>query len=368
MQETRQLKMVSNNSEPEIIPKSGLNPGQIAFVNQCTPREMIRVRRGRGGKQLAYVPHNFVTELLNQAFNHAWSFECDIIPQFCNDNEMTVKGRLIVHGADGRQIVKEQFGNQDILKSRSGKADMPFGDALKGAGSNALRKCASLLGIGLDLYGVPRPPRQPCPPEPKPAPGSGPGFPGAGLQISESQVAFIRKLMKSHVFSDEERQKAESFIRSSPSSQQASKFINSLQKHIADRRAVEKSEQEENPASTPADTAQNGDASADSTPDPLELRQRAAQIKAVAQRSDDQKAFDREMAQASALRQQADLIEAETAQHELNDMILLCQDWEKTGSAMFMLALQETQQAFQIEKPTTAEHFKLMLTYYKKEE
>lgn len=31
---------------------------------------------------------------------------------------------------------------------------MPIGDCLKGAASDALTKCASLLGVGLDLYGI----------------------------------------------------------------------------------------------------------------------------------------------------------------------------------------------------------------------
>ena len=124
-----------------------LNGAQITMINQRTPQELVKYRKGRGGKMFSYVPHNYVTRLLNDAFCHAWSFEASPLLEFCNSTEVTVRGRLTIHTPQGA-IVKEQFGNQEILPG-----GMTRGDALKGAGSDALRKCASLLGIALDLYG-----------------------------------------------------------------------------------------------------------------------------------------------------------------------------------------------------------------------
>lgn len=123
---------------------TGLNGAQIAMLTQKSPKELIRTRIGSNGKTLSYLPHNFVTEILNQAFNFAWDFQTDVVK--IDEKECIVKGRLVIHSQP--HITKEQYGCQLILKG------MATGDALKGAGSDALRKCASLLGIGLDLYGA----------------------------------------------------------------------------------------------------------------------------------------------------------------------------------------------------------------------
>lgn len=129
-----------------------LNSAQITIITQRTPQELIKMRKGKSGKLFSYVPHNYVTRLLNDAFCHAWSFEAFPILEFCTAEEVTVRGRLTVHTPQGA-IVKEQFGAQEIPFDKQGKPGMTRGDALKGAGSDALRKCASLLGIALDLYG-----------------------------------------------------------------------------------------------------------------------------------------------------------------------------------------------------------------------
>ncbi len=133
-----------------------LNSSQVAILTQISPPDMIQSIPGRGGKQFDYLAHNYVTKILNDAFGHKWDFEVSVV-QIIQDVESIVKGRLTVYGNNGSQIVKEQFGQQDVLKNRDGQVVMSLGDCLKGAGSDALRKCASLLGIGLDLYGKQKP-------------------------------------------------------------------------------------------------------------------------------------------------------------------------------------------------------------------
>lgn len=129
-----------------------LNSAQITMVTQKTPQELIKLRKGKSGKFFSYVPHAWVTRILNDAFCHAWSFETMPILEMCNNKELVVKGRLTIH-TPGGHLVKEQFGSCEIPYDKEGKPGMTPGDALKGAGSDALRKCASLLGIALDLYG-----------------------------------------------------------------------------------------------------------------------------------------------------------------------------------------------------------------------
>ena len=60
----------------------------------------------------------------------------------------------------GQTIVKTQFGGADIKRHASGASSgrpLSIADDYKAAASDALKKCASLLGIGLDLYGRDRP-------------------------------------------------------------------------------------------------------------------------------------------------------------------------------------------------------------------
>ncbi|OGG46683.1 MAG: hypothetical protein A3F84_25110 [Candidatus Handelsmanbacteria bacterium RIFCSPLOWO2_12_FULL_64_10] len=115
--------------------------------------EQIRQREGRGGKLLDYLETHAVITRLNEAFNGAWSFE---VLDF-----KTMEGEIVVHGkltAGGQ--VKAQFGSADIHrhKGQDGEKGAPLsiGDDLKAAASDALKKCATLFGVGLHLYDKPQ--------------------------------------------------------------------------------------------------------------------------------------------------------------------------------------------------------------------
>jgi hypothetical protein len=137
-----------------IIAQDGLNEAQRAVLSQRTPADVVKSRRGRGGTKLSYVSHDYVTRTLNQAFNWAWSFEVieeKIFPALDAPEEIIVKGRLVVH-APGGDITKEQFGGASVKRTRQGDI-ISLADDFKAAASDALKKCASLLGVALDLYG-----------------------------------------------------------------------------------------------------------------------------------------------------------------------------------------------------------------------
>jgi len=107
------------------------------------PPEKIKQRKGPGGKTLDYVETHEVIARLNEAFDYCWSFEIE--QQRTDENEAIVLGRLTVYDGD-RIITKMQFGSNQIRQG------MAIGDALKAAASDAIKKCATLLGIGLHLY------------------------------------------------------------------------------------------------------------------------------------------------------------------------------------------------------------------------
>ena len=104
----------------------------------------IRQRKGRNGV-LDYVEGHSVIARLNEAFEGAWSFE--VAWHEIREDEVLVLGRLT---ADG--IVKTQFGASAVTRDRETRAALSLGDDLKAAATDALKKCATFLGVGLHLY------------------------------------------------------------------------------------------------------------------------------------------------------------------------------------------------------------------------
>ena len=109
------------------------------------PPELVKQRQGQGGKMLSYVETHAVIARLNEACDDGWSFE--IVEHTVLDDEVIVLAKLT---ADG--VVKTAFGGTSITRDREGRP-LSIADDLKAAGSDALKKAASLLGVGLELYG-----------------------------------------------------------------------------------------------------------------------------------------------------------------------------------------------------------------------
>ena len=125
------------------------SPEQINFLEQRTPSEAIQTRQGRGGKQFRYVTQQYVTRLLNDVFGFNWDF--DVLWEQAGKREVIVKGQLTVRAPKGQVIEKTQYGGAQIKTDKQGNP-LSVADDFKAAASDALKKCASLLGIGLDLY------------------------------------------------------------------------------------------------------------------------------------------------------------------------------------------------------------------------
>lgn len=105
----------------------------------------------RGGVELEYITGEQAISRLNEVLGVAgWSL------------------RVLEHGVNGEAdeiwvlaelsatigetvIVRQQFGSQKIKRSRTTDSPLDIGFDLKGATTDALKKCASLLGVGLYL-------------------------------------------------------------------------------------------------------------------------------------------------------------------------------------------------------------------------
>ena len=104
----------------------------------------IKQRPGQHGKMLSYVDVAAVIARLNEGCD-AWSFE--VVSHQIQQDEVIVLGKLTADGC-----VKVAFGGSTITTNQSGQV-VSLADDHKAAASDALKKAASLLGVGLELYG-----------------------------------------------------------------------------------------------------------------------------------------------------------------------------------------------------------------------
>lgn len=124
------------------------------IVRAETPKALIKSKPGRGGKRVTYVEGGYVINQLNAAFSPlGWEFEIvehgttERKNENSTEGEVWVRGKLtIIDHAKGWRVSKTQFGQHPI------HTKVPIGDAYKAAGTDALKKCASMLGIALDVY------------------------------------------------------------------------------------------------------------------------------------------------------------------------------------------------------------------------
>lgn len=110
------------------------------------PKEHLRTRVAAFGRELTYVETHHYVRRLNEAFGGDWGFE--VLEHRVLEAEVVVLGRLT-----GAGIAKTAFGGSAITRSRDTGVALSLADDLKAAASDSLKKCSSLLGLGLHLYG-----------------------------------------------------------------------------------------------------------------------------------------------------------------------------------------------------------------------
>ena len=150
-----------------------MNESQMSLILDKTPDYALKHRPGRGGKTFTYVTYGYVVAKLNQAFGFDWDFKLmpngngdyfkltevtedlwdnkkrEFVPHITRNisvyGELTVRIRNAKHEIIAT-IVKPGVGSQNW------ESTVEYGDACKGAKSDALKVAAHELGIGLDLY------------------------------------------------------------------------------------------------------------------------------------------------------------------------------------------------------------------------
>lgn len=99
----------------------------------------LRSRPGQGGMTFTYADASAVISRLNEVLGGAWSFEADLIQA----QPAVIKGTLIVTFPDGETARRVDYGYPN------GERDQ---EPIKSAQSDALRRTARMIGVGLYLY------------------------------------------------------------------------------------------------------------------------------------------------------------------------------------------------------------------------
>ena len=105
----------------------------------------------RGGVSITYASGEQIVRRLNEVLGvGGWSFRVLKHEIHSEADEAWALGELVAE-IDGKSVIRQQFGSQKLKRSRSNGAPLDIGFDLKGAATDAMKKCASLLGVGLYL-------------------------------------------------------------------------------------------------------------------------------------------------------------------------------------------------------------------------
>jgi hypothetical protein len=121
------------------------------YARLATPFD-VTFRDLRGGVELEYITGEQATTRLNETLGFLnWSFRVLEHGIHAEADECWVLGELTVT-IEGRTVTRQQFGSQKVKRSRSSGTPLDIGFDLKGATTDALKKCASLIGVALYLW------------------------------------------------------------------------------------------------------------------------------------------------------------------------------------------------------------------------
>lgn len=122
----------------------------FAQLSEPFPREVERQLK-KGGASLTYIPVSEVITRLNKVIGiEHWSSEILMCERDKDDNDFIVAHVRLVVNIDGKTVTKDGFGGQKIKRTKTGEI-VDLGDEFKGAVSDALKKAAQQLGVGLYL-------------------------------------------------------------------------------------------------------------------------------------------------------------------------------------------------------------------------
>lgn len=159
----KDLNPIKDDSGRYTLVPSIIDSKQIEFLFTRTPKQHLKKRPGKGGGQWDYVTGVYVKKVLNYISGWLWDFE------IVDKGDVKVGERIVQVWVQGKltlkrinqetkqietTIIKTQFGGADVKYMKSNtKQPLDYANDLKAASTDALKKCASELGIASDVYG-----------------------------------------------------------------------------------------------------------------------------------------------------------------------------------------------------------------------
>lgn len=123
---------------------------QYQELSEPFPQEMERSIT-KSGVSLTYIPVSEVINRLNKILGvDQWSFTILRCERDAHDPEFIVAHVRITINTEHGWVERDGFGGQKIKRTKAG-AIVDLGDEFKGAISDALKKAAQTLGVGLYL-------------------------------------------------------------------------------------------------------------------------------------------------------------------------------------------------------------------------
>lgn len=146
---TASAKRAVSDSETAVA-SPGVDHAEL-YTRLATPFD-VTFKDTRGGVELEYITGEQAVSRLNETLGVAnWSFrilEHGIHPEA---DECWILAEMTAT-VGGTTVTRQQFGSQKIKRSRSSGTPLDIGFDLKGAATDSLKKCASLIGVGLYLW------------------------------------------------------------------------------------------------------------------------------------------------------------------------------------------------------------------------
>ena len=149
------------------------------YARLATPFD-VTFKDLRGGVELEYITGEQCVTRLNETLGVAnWNFRVLEHGIHAEADECWVLGELTAEIGD-KTVTRQQFGSQKVKRSRASGTPLDIGFDLKGAATDALKKCSSLLGVALYLWKKEPLPERAAPGGPNGAGANGAGGYGAG--------------------------------------------------------------------------------------------------------------------------------------------------------------------------------------------
>lgn len=129
---------------------------QIEMIQAPIPEKLIKTRKN-GNIELSYLSGSTIIDMLNKIFNYMWDWKVDKVWTEKNlkfeekyEHVAHVLGTLTVYVSDGEKLVpiQKMASGSKVVVGGISQQDSIY----KAAGTDALKKAASLFGIGLSLW------------------------------------------------------------------------------------------------------------------------------------------------------------------------------------------------------------------------